>query len=678
MARTIRKSLDMSPGFVPPVIRVSQYDSDFTIVFTLYSSFGDFTLSPGTTAEVRGTKRSGTGYSADAVVSYPDKTVTVNGDNQMTAVAGKNIYEIVLFKSGKQISSTNFILFCEQAALDADTIEDASVIKEFTHIKEDVQTAKDAADRAEAAAESVGRPTDEQAQAAVNIWLNAHPEATTTVQDGSLTEAKFTDTLKLSAIKDYVTPQMFGAKADGTTDDSTAIQEALNAGKYIVFPAGTYKISSTVYLGKDARKQDFVIDASAAIIQYTGSGNALDITNIRNCRIYFGTIRATSGTCVYMHSTDSTQSVQYVDFSFKNFIALNDCINIYQSGEGWVNEVRFRDGQFKEGINGIYISENAGTWAMDGLHFEDLGIEGVTNGFNLNGNSKGIQGCYWSGCRYQESFTNLFVTTGSVYNCVFTGAHTLKDGRYSFSESTNNFLFVCPIQGSYPALITVILAGQAFPFDGLHRTLGGGINIPENSDLNTYTEPGNYIIPSYAIANTITNIPEKRNGKLTVEYFGNFYSANYRYFKQVFSTYNGYVYERTCEYVAETDTATFTEWEKIYTSKNDGTSTCVLGTKVSQKVNQVRRIGNVVMLSLRLTATEENSLTDVLATIPEGYRPASGINAMAHRTSINNNFKNTMIYVGSNGAINLFGSSAKFINDADGDLVVELTYLTVY
>lgn len=36
-----------------------------------------------------------------------------------------------------------------------------------------------------------GQPTDAQTAAAINAWLDAHPEATTTVQDGSLTVAKF-------------------------------------------------------------------------------------------------------------------------------------------------------------------------------------------------------------------------------------------------------------------------------------------------------------------------------------------------------------------------------------------------------------------------------------------------------------------------------------------------------
>lgn len=160
--RTITQTLNMSPGGVPPVIHVSQYDSDFTITFTLFSLFGGFTIESGTTAQIRGTKSSGTGYSADAAINISAKTVTVTGNAQMTAAAGQNIFEIVLKKNNKEISSKNFILHVERAALDADTITDESVLKELNAIIEGAETAtqaaeeaNDAADRAEAAAQSL-------------------------------------------------------------------------------------------------------------------------------------------------------------------------------------------------------------------------------------------------------------------------------------------------------------------------------------------------------------------------------------------------------------------------------------------------------------------------------------------------------------------------------------------
>lgn len=44
----------------------------------------------------------------------------------------------------------------------------------------------------------VGHPTDEQTNNAVASWLNEHPEATTTVQDGSVTEPKIFSSFCLS------------------------------------------------------------------------------------------------------------------------------------------------------------------------------------------------------------------------------------------------------------------------------------------------------------------------------------------------------------------------------------------------------------------------------------------------------------------------------------------------
>lgn len=49
-----------------------------------------------------------------------------------------------------------------------------------------------------------GLPTDEQTANAVQNWLNEHPEATTTVQDGSINEDKFTNALRKKKANYYI------------------------------------------------------------------------------------------------------------------------------------------------------------------------------------------------------------------------------------------------------------------------------------------------------------------------------------------------------------------------------------------------------------------------------------------------------------------------------------------
>lgn len=72
----------------------------------------------------------------------------------------------------------------------------------------------------------VGQPTDEQTNNAVTRWLNEHPEATTTVQDKSLTIDKM-----VVGTLGYVTPKMFGAKCDGITDDTDSFNKMINFAK---------------------------------------------------------------------------------------------------------------------------------------------------------------------------------------------------------------------------------------------------------------------------------------------------------------------------------------------------------------------------------------------------------------------------------------------------------------
>lgn len=104
---------------------------------------------------------------------------------------------------------------------------------------------------------------------AIFDWLDDHPEATTTVQDGSITseklsselraeianassdvqdgaitKSKFSDDLVIAKIDNYASPMDFGAVGDGVADDTAAFVAAEASEKTIIYvPKGVYKVS---------------------------------------------------------------------------------------------------------------------------------------------------------------------------------------------------------------------------------------------------------------------------------------------------------------------------------------------------------------------------------------------------------------------------------------------------
>lgn len=145
----------------------------------------------------------------------------------------------------------------------------------------------------------------------VNDWLDDHPEATTTVQDHSLTYQKL-----VSGTLGFVTPQMFGAVGNGIADDTSAINDCLSyaSGKALVFiPAGTYLIDGNgtdfynppETLGILVKSNTKILLDKGAIIQQkdvaTVRSNMISIHNCSNVEICGGQL---IGNRDYNHPSD--------------------------------------------------------------------------------------------------------------------------------------------------------------------------------------------------------------------------------------------------------------------------------------------------------------------------------------------------------------------------------------
>jgi len=205
-------------------------------------------------------------------------------------------------------------------------------------------------------------------QGYVEDWLDEHPEATTTVQDGAITEAKLATTLRPKVIKDYITPEMYGAKGDGVTDDLSAFQSAISAmsaGDVLYIPANKYLLSDTLTITKTVTiigdgtiyvthahpilKLDSVsgvvidlakIEKSARVFDYEEGSSAYSIAvllrNSTYCNIYIHSILNTT-TGIVLVGDGEKVGCHYNQLQCDDARSFTGIEFIRTSNGGWVN-----------------------------------------------------------------------------------------------------------------------------------------------------------------------------------------------------------------------------------------------------------------------------------------------------------------------------------------------------
>lgn len=288
------RSVDLTRPGLPIDLRIVQGDArTHSITYTLYEGSMRWIIPDGTTAVIHYAKGDGTGGEYDKL---PDGTEAIELNNnectitlaeQVLTWAGCVRLQVTLSnQNGQQLSFWETIIKVLPNVAgyvvkseDYISVTPSAIASELNDLRVDYTGKRHskAGDAVREADKSLAEQIDKLNEGGLNIkddviaadvsnWLDEHPEATTTVQDGAITETKIAAEFLPYISNSYITPQMFGAKGDGVSDDTESIASCFAYARaqksVIVFPAGNYGISKPLSVNFDIK----IIGENAFII----------------------------------------------------------------------------------------------------------------------------------------------------------------------------------------------------------------------------------------------------------------------------------------------------------------------------------------------------------------------------------------------------------------------------
>lgn len=271
MNRVVKElAIDVAKKNKLPKIKAKQYDNKTRFIKATITNEGEkLTIGSAKTVTINALREDNVSKSFEGAVNE-DGTVLVPITYWMLEIEGMVECDISIIGTDEEILTTTvFYIDVETASRSNDDIAEdenydilLSLIKNATNIKK------------------------EEVASSVKEWLDEHPEATTTVQDESITLAKLNSDVKNFIRGGNINVMDFGAVGDGVTDDREAIENAVASladDGVLVFPKGHYMIKSfpegfvgTTYFNSTifgiTNKKNVVIDLNGSTIEVCENG----------------------------------------------------------------------------------------------------------------------------------------------------------------------------------------------------------------------------------------------------------------------------------------------------------------------------------------------------------------------------------------------------------------------
>lgn len=297
----------------------------------------------------------------------------------------------------------------------------------------------------------------EPTQEAVDNWLDEHPEATTTVQDGSLTLQKFTETLKLKTVNAETDIRLYGAVGDGVTDCTEAFNNAIayvvsNGGGTVKVPVGVFVVQQIVIpplvtiKGENsaAGVQNYYGDYTGSFLSVIKQNTAATVTLIKfENNSYSNSLEgvmlvgnANFGDAVTINGTTRYRGRQIIRdvtiFDFAGYgIYISDNSDEVIINDTFVMKCGGPAGVYIGGQDVVIDTLAVGNCEKDGLH--------VTHGGNLRSINCDVFGNHENGIKIWDVLQCSFIkltSNGNQFNDLLIKRETFMPSRLYFVNSS--------------------------------------------------------------------------------------------------------------------------------------------------------------------------------------------------------------------------------------------------
>lgn len=340
---------------------------------------------------------------------------------------------------------------------------------------------------------------------------------------GAAADAKITGD-RLDLLSNYVTPQMFGAKADGVTDDTAAIQAMFNnvagVGK-VYFPHGSYLTTAPIIVEKvpDIEMDGMIVSNHAGVALDLGTDTSTIIDKTIKLKVKKkGTKYEAGSVGLLLHS--AARNTFYLDTvnHFETNVRL-----LSTGGKGiWFNTFHLNNLNYAK--YGLYLDGSNDGWINDNLFIGgSISVDSDSTGITINHGGSNVflkQGIEGAGTcvHIVKGNRNSFLKSrceGATYGFVIDdGKDNVMQSNYAVPEFVNNSRYTS--NGIVQSGIRGVCQHPAVSVDKLED--------------NRFFRCGNKVIPSYCkvINATTGNIMDEFNSNAFKFENGQWNATTYR------------------------------------------------------------------------------------------------------------------------------------------------------